>query len=63
MSVYKELGHGFLEAIYQEALALELKSKGINYYMEMEIKVFTKALHLTSRIKLISSVMTKSLSS
>jgi GxxExxY protein len=46
MTVHTELGHGFLEAIYQEALALELKSLGITFDREREIKVLYKGIAL-----------------
>ena len=40
MHVYNTLGPGFLEAVYQEALAIEFKKRGIPYEQEMELKVF-----------------------
>lgn len=40
MCVYNTLGPGFLEAVYQEALAIELKKRGIPYEQEKELKVF-----------------------
>jgi len=39
MAVHKELGHGFLEAVYQEALALELAANGIAFEREKAIPV------------------------
>ena len=39
MDVHKHLGHGFLEAVYQEALALELSAREIPYNREVSIPV------------------------
>lgn len=39
MHVYNELGCGFLEAVYQEALELELKKRCIPYEREKELKI------------------------
>ena len=38
--VYNKLGHGFLEAVYQEAFEIELQKKGIPYEREKDIKIF-----------------------
>ncbi len=40
--VYNELGYGFLEKVYQNALYLELKNKGFNVKAQQQIKVFYK---------------------
>ena len=40
MNVYNALGHGFLEAVYQEALELEFIKRGIPYEREKELKIF-----------------------
>ncbi len=37
--VYNELGHGFLESVYREALACELASKGLRAEREKAVKV------------------------
>jgi len=37
--VYNELGHGFLESVYREALACELASKGLRAEREKTVKV------------------------
>jgi GxxExxY protein len=39
MEVHKHLGHGFLEAVYQEALALELAARGISFHRAVTIPV------------------------
>jgi GxxExxY protein len=38
--VYHQLGHGFLEKVYENALALELKSEGLVVQQQMRIPVF-----------------------
>ena len=39
MEVHRELGSGFLEAIYQEALALEFERNDIPYKQEAKLEV------------------------
>jgi len=45
--VYNKLGHGFLEAVYQECLEIEFKKKGIPYEREKDIKIFYDGIELT----------------
>lgn len=40
--VYNELGYGFLEKVYQNALLIELKSKGLQVTPNKKIKVYYK---------------------
>ncbi len=39
MEVHTELGSGFLEAVYQEALALELVDRGIPFEAQKELRI------------------------
>lgn len=49
MEVHKELGHGFLEAVYHEALATEFQAQGIPFESEKELEVFYKGKKLEKR--------------
>jgi GxxExxY protein len=40
--VYNELGYGFLERVYQNALYIELKNKGLDVIPQKKIKVYYK---------------------
>ena len=44
--VYKTLGSGFLEGVYQEALELELASRGIPYKSQPDIVISYKGTQL-----------------
>ncbi len=39
MAVHAELGHGFLEAVYQEALEREFQGRSIPYEREKELPI------------------------
>lgn len=38
--VYKQLGHGFLEAVYQEALEVEFTKRNIPFEREKELSIY-----------------------
>lgn len=51
MEVHSQLGCGFLEAVYQEALALEFKRRGIPFADQVELPVFYKGSKLDATYK------------
>ena len=51
MAVHRELGHGFLEPVYQEALAIEFQKQGIPYQREKEIGIIYKGVTLNKMYK------------
>lgn len=51
MEVFNQLGHGFLEAVYQEALEREFKSRGIPYEREKDLTIYYKGEPLEQTYK------------
>ena len=49
--VYNNLGHGFLEAVYQEALEIELQRQGIPYEREKVLKIQYDGVELKQTYK------------
>lgn len=48
MAVHRELGHGFLEAVYQEALAIEFTDRGIPFAREVELPILFRGQRLNT---------------
>jgi GxxExxY protein len=51
MAVHRELGHGFLEAVYQEALALEFSERNIPFVREAQLPITYKNKVLTTEYR------------
>lgn len=50
-NVYNNLGHGFLEAVYQEALEIEFERQGIPYEREKELSIVYDGIQLKQTYK------------
>jgi GxxExxY protein len=48
MAVHGELGHGFLEAVYQEALGREFTIRDIPFEREVSLPIFYRGVPLTA---------------
>ena len=46
MEVHRQLGHGFLEAVYQEAMAIEMTGRKIPFQREVPLPVSYKGQQL-----------------
>lgn len=46
MEVHRQLGRGFLEAVYQEALAIELSAREIAFVKEASLAIAYKGIRL-----------------
>jgi GxxExxY protein len=51
MEVYNQLGNGFLEAVYQEALAVEFRTRGIPFQEQVVLEIFYKDKPLQATYK------------
>jgi GxxExxY protein len=51
MEVHRQLGPGFLEPVYQEAMAIELTLRSIPFVPQLELPVFYKRQRLKSFYK------------
>jgi GxxExxY protein len=51
MEVHRELGHGFLKAVYQEALAIEFTERGIPFQREVELPIRYKGQLLKTKYR------------
>lgn len=51
MEVHRQLGCGFLESVYQEAFAFELKSREIPYTRELKFPVIYKGHQLSCQYR------------
>lgn len=51
MEVHRELGPGFLEAVYHEAMAIELSERGVPFVREVMLPIEYKGRRLASRYR------------
>jgi len=51
MAVHRELGQGFLEPVYQEALSIEFEHQGIPFVREQELSIKYRGVELNNLYK------------
>lgn len=51
MTVHAEMGRGFLEAVYREALTIELRLRGIPFAKEVPLPVVYRGVQLCSHYR------------
>ena len=51
MEVHRELGCGFLEAVYRDAMAIELRTRSIPFRNEVDLPVLYKGLKLPTHYR------------
>lgn len=51
IEIHKELGRGFLEPVYQEALELEFSDRGIPFQPQLELPIFYKGKKLKTHYR------------
>jgi len=51
MEVHRQLGCGFLEPVYQEALAIEFSKREISFRPELKLPVLYKGIQLDTPYK------------
>jgi GxxExxY protein len=49
--VYKELGPGFLESVYKDALCYELDKLGIKYFRQIDLDVYYKTVVFENKFR------------
>ncbi len=50
LEVMRQLGPGFREAVYQEALCIELRKRGIRYERQVEIPVYYEGVQVGTHV-------------